>query len=201
MDAEQLSHQRASPVAPTGLDKYQWGRPPQEPLDLLTESEQYAALVRIAQTLVEIFQKTGDGSPTFSGQVGAIPPSPEEVRSIVVTPTPAVIRFVVPPVQVVQGEQTPPGKPFGVPWQWPHFQERSEELDRLKTSLLKELNVAVGLTGKTTKFGVHGQGGIGKTVLPLPWPMTKMCDGPFQMGSTGSSWGRTPILSPYSWNG
>ncbi|MEE8125408.1 MAG: toll/interleukin-1 receptor domain-containing protein, partial [Nitrospirales bacterium] len=100
----------SSSVKPTGLDKYQWARPPQEPLDLLSEPEQHAALVRITKTLVEIFQKTGDVSPPVPGQDGVIPPSPEEVQPIVVTPSPVTLRVVPQPVGLVQGEQAPLGK-------------------------------------------------------------------------------------------
>ncbi len=47
----------SSSAGPTGLDKYQWACPPQEPLDLFSEREQHAALMIISQTLVETFQK------------------------------------------------------------------------------------------------------------------------------------------------
>ncbi|WP_176698092.1 NB-ARC domain-containing protein [Candidatus Nitrospira nitrosa] len=148
----------SSVVAPTGLDKYQWARPPHEALDLLPEPQQHAALVTIAQQLVEVFhgvQPDGVSCAAPESDV-VIPPSP----------SPAAQR-VVQPVAVSLGPQAARAVIYGVPSQRPHFQDRPEELNRLKLSLVQGRHGAIGLTGETTKIGVHGQGGIGKTVLAI----------------------------------
>ncbi|MCB0384876.1 MAG: toll/interleukin-1 receptor domain-containing protein [Bdellovibrionales bacterium] len=158
----------SGPVEPTRLNKYQWARPPQEPLDLLPEAEQNAALVGISKTLVEIFQKIGNPLPSTSGQVGVISSSPIEIQPIADTPSPVPLRMFPRPVNLNQEKRLPLACCMACP---PNvrtsFQEGPEELDRLKTSLLEELNAAVGLTGKITRLGVHGQGDIGKTVLAI----------------------------------
>ncbi|MBK8274760.1 MAG: TIR domain-containing protein [Nitrospira sp.] len=148
----------SSVVAPTGLDKYQWARPPHEALDLLPEPQQHAALVTIAQQLVEVFHGVQpDGVSCVSPESDVvIPPSP----------SPAAQR-VVQPVAVSLGPQAARAVIYGVPSQRPHFQDRPEELNRLKLSLVQGRHGAIGLTGETTKIGVHGQGGIGKTVMAI----------------------------------
>ncbi|GJL59071.1 MAG: hypothetical protein NPIRA03_19280 [Nitrospirales bacterium] len=147
----------SGPVEPTGLDKYQWARPPHEPLDLLPEPEQHATLVRISKTLFEIFQKRGNLLPSTSDPVCVISSPPIEIQPIVGTSSTMAPRVALQPATLLQEETASLGNLYGVPSQRPHFQERPEELDRLKASLLEELNAAVGLTGKTTKFGVHGE--------------------------------------------
>lgn len=46
-----------------------------------------------------------------------------------------------------------------------HFLPRSEDLTALKRHLLDSTRKPVGITGVATKTGVHGMGGVGKTVL------------------------------------
>ena len=59
------------------------------------------------------------------------------------------------------------GSLHGVPPQRPHYISRPEELARLKQRLLGSTAPALGITGTTQSVGVHGMGGIGKTVLVI----------------------------------
>lgn len=45
------------------------------------------------------------------------------------------------------------------------FVARNDELDRLRAQLVDGQAATVGVTGTPPPFGLHGQGGIGKTVL------------------------------------
>ncbi|MBX3326253.1 MAG: NB-ARC domain-containing protein [Nitrospira sp.] len=155
----------SSAVAPTGLDKYQWARPPHDALDLLPEPQQHAALVTITKQLAEMFHGFRLG-PEKMAVDPAVNVSVQDVPSVPWNQPPVGNRLV----QVIQGTLEPQGARgllYGVPSQRPHFQDRPDELKRLKTSLLQESHGAIGLTGETTKLGVHGQGGIGKTVLAI----------------------------------
>jgi hypothetical protein len=55
----------------------------------------------------------------------------------------------------------------GVPSQRLNYLRRQEYLDRLKQALLSATDRAVGITGTTSRIGLHGMGGIGKTVLAI----------------------------------
>jgi predicted ATPase len=48
---------------------------------------------------------------------------------------------------------------------WPPEFVRRAELRHLRAALLSSVADAVGITGNTRTMGLHGQGGIGKTVL------------------------------------
>ncbi len=68
-------------------------------------------------------------------------------------------------------EPSPPLKPLGpgallnVPDLPPHFLPRPEDIAALKQAVLAPTNQPVVVTGTIQKIGVHGMGGIGKSVL------------------------------------
>ncbi|GJL68895.1 MAG: hypothetical protein NPIRA06_15300 [Nitrospirales bacterium] len=116
-----LMHKFCGPISsslavPTCLDKYQWARPPKEPLDLLPEPEQHAAIVRISKTLVEIFPKKANVSRFIPGQIDVISP----YQPIAVTPSPVPLRMFSQPVHLNQEKTDPLGMLYGVPSQRPH---------------------------------------------------------------------------------
>jgi hypothetical protein len=122
-----------------GLGTYQWARPPDQPLDPLSEAERHAALVTIAGSLVSCF-----------GRIG-----PE--RAAVQSPAPSVAALGAP-----AGLRL--GALHGVPDPPPHFVGRSEAVDGLKRALLTEPKQRFGISARA-RTGIHGQGGLGKTVL------------------------------------
>jgi WD40 repeat protein len=55
----------------------------------------------------------------------------------------------------------------GVPGQRPNYLRREEYLDQLKQAVLGSTDRAIGITGAGGRVGLHGMGGIGKTVLAI----------------------------------
>jgi hypothetical protein len=123
------------------LDAYQWPCDPEKPLDKLSPSKRNQVLVKISQAIHEAALRY------------APPPEPKA----------AAIRTAV--ADLVAGEGL--GSLHGVPPQRPHYISRPEELARLKQRLLGSTAPALGITGTTQSVGVHGMGGIGKTVLAI----------------------------------
>ncbi|MBM4025646.1 MAG: TIR domain-containing protein [Planctomycetes bacterium] len=61
--------------------------------------------------------------------------------------------------------EPPLGALFGVPSLPPHFLARPELLRRVKEALFLDLQKPVAITGAASRLGLHGMGGIGKSVL------------------------------------
>ncbi len=123
-----------------GLSGYQWARPPDQPLDPLPEAERHAALVTIVDDLVDRFGK---------------PATPVGVEAAVVTA----------PVQaLVHRPGDALGTLHGVPDLPPHFQPRHDALETLKRAVLLRPQQRFGISA-ATRTGIHGRGGLGKTVL------------------------------------
>src|SRR5439155_23716565 len=59
----------------------------------------------------------------------------------------------------------PMGKLIAVPSLSPHFLRRQERLRALKDAVLAGLHRPVVITGTAARTGIHGMGGIGKSVL------------------------------------
>ncbi|MDF0668642.1 MAG: NB-ARC domain-containing protein [Nitrospira sp.] len=141
------------PKSPTlmKLSKYQWARGTEEPLGLIPDEEiRNNALVKIVDTLVTAVPFPVAPIPfvnekqTRIGQKGQVNMS-------------AAVASITKQM----------GRLYGVPAQRPHFISRPEELNRLKVALLTENKTVVGISGAASKFGLHGQGGIGKSVLAI----------------------------------
>ena len=84
-------------------------------------------------------------------------PAEEPSRRTVTAQVPIAVSAIVESAGV-------PGPLFGVPELPPSYAPR-EELDELVDNLLGAGQGAVGLTGDAGRFGLFGQGGIGKSVL------------------------------------
>lgn len=125
------------------LDRYQWARSPDDPLDDLRKPDRNKALVEITKQIVAAASHADD-----------------DITGETVRPAPAERR-----VAAVGSPTDRPGELFGVPEQRPHFVARDEDRQRVIDALLGE-DFAVGLTGHRG-VGVHGQGGIGKSVLAI----------------------------------
>jgi WD40 repeat protein len=123
-----------------GIAGYQWARPPDQPLDPLPEADRHTALVRIVGALVECF-----------GPGAAVQPV-------------AVAGPFTPVDALVPAPGGPPGALHGVPDLPPHFVARPEALDGLRKALLNEPRQSFGISA-SARTGIHGQGGLGKTVL------------------------------------
>lgn len=131
----------ASTYRVSGLEVYQWPCDPEQPLDSLPPSRRNQVLVKISQAIHEAVLRY------------APPPEPKA----------AAVRTAI--ADLVAGEGL--GRLHGVPPQRPHYISRPEELARLKQCLLGSTVPALGITGTTQSVGVHGMGGIGKTVLAI----------------------------------
>ncbi|WP_447600475.1 NB-ARC domain-containing protein [Nitrospira sp. Nam80] len=140
------------PKSPTlmKLSKYQWARGTEEPLGLIPDEEmRNNALVKIVDTLVTAFPLP----------VAPVSPAAERQVDLGRSHVPGVTERTVTDKQI--------GKLHGVPPQRPHFIPRTEELNRLKGALLALSTRSFGISGAASKFGLHGQGGIGKSVLAI----------------------------------
>lgn len=145
-----------------GLDAYQWARPPQSPIDLMSEGEQNRALVEMADGLQDLWDETADtAAGTARGtEAGAL----ELAGQGESVPGGARVRGPLKPLSRGGGKAA---AVLGAPVLPPHFVHRGEELEALKRSLLDTLQQRFGISGmpSSAKAGLHGQGGIGKTVL------------------------------------
>jgi WD40 repeat protein len=136
----------ASGYKETALARFQFAHPPENPLDGLPENERNAALVKIAEQIAAASRKT-----------------PIPATTPVVRPGPGV---PVAPVSATGRVATL----RGVPSQRPNYLRRQEYLDQLKEKVPGSSDQAIGITGMASQgvpVGLHGMGGIGKTVLAI----------------------------------
>jgi len=138
----------ASAYDQTDLDRYQWARDPKKPIDNLTRPRRNKALVEIGYHINE----AASGCESESVKM-PITESKAALPSIAPRPDGQV------------------GAMFGVPSQRPHYLPRPE-LQRLKNILLSSISQSFGISGasssgETVRLGLHGMGGIGKTVLAI----------------------------------
>ena len=122
-----------------GLSGYQWARPPDQPLDPLPEAERHAALVTIVDDLVGRFGKTA----ATTGVKAAVVAAPVEGLA----PRP--------------GEPRAPARCAGTA---ASLRAREETLEALKRAILHQPQQRFGISA-AARTGIHGRGGLGKTVL------------------------------------
>jgi hypothetical protein len=132
----------ASNYEPTPLAKYQFAHPPDRPLDKLRKPDRNAAFVEITKQIAAAAQKV-------AADLAATPATTawSQVAPIAATGQLAALH--------------------SVPGQRPNYLRRQEYLDRLKEAVLGATSQAVGITGAGGRVGLHGMGGIGKTVLAI----------------------------------
>jgi WD40 repeat protein len=123
------------------LMDFQWPWSPAEPLDGLPASRRNQALVSVAHAIVQA--TTDDGPPTSTNLA-------------VTTRTGAPLAF--------DGQE--PGPVHGVPPLPPNYIRRGDSHEELKRAVLGRAAV-VGLSAADARIGLHGQGGIGKTVVAM----------------------------------
>jgi WD40 repeat protein len=134
------SHWRHSP-----LQHYQAAWNAGTPLDGLEEHQRNAALVKITEGIADVAVK-------YVNSVSTVVAAPRrENRRVHAADARRASR--------------PPGPLHNVPALPPHYVPRPEDLGRLRQSLLHGGSVMVGITGEPYRVGLHGQGGIGKSVL------------------------------------
>lgn len=117
------------------LAAFQWSRDPAEPLAELPTDRRNSALVKIVNTIVDATSRL-----TREGRP---------------TPLPTTIERDIP----VVGQKM--GSLHGVPPLPPHYVARNDAHDSLKQALLG----ASAVVGVSSSVGLHGQGGLGKTVV------------------------------------
>jgi hypothetical protein len=147
----------ASPLA-----QYQFAHPPDDPLDRMRRPDRNPVFVRLVKQIVAAAQKAAPDPATAEPQTGRGSDSsaglgtPQGQRpEAVLAPTVATGRI---------------GELHGVPGQRPNYLRRQEYLDLLKQAVLGATDRAVGITGappQGERIGLHGMGGIGKTVLAI----------------------------------
>jgi WD40 repeat protein len=138
----------ASNYEATPLAKFQFAHPPDRPLDKLRKPERSAAFVEIVKKIVAAAQKA---APDLAAAPAPLAQRMEAALAPVATTGQAAMLH-------------------GVPGQRPNYLRRQEYLDRLKQAVLGATDRAIGITGATpqgARVGLHGMGGIGKTVLAI----------------------------------
>ena len=135
---------RASNYKATPLAEYQFAHPPDRPLDRLRFPGRNAVFVRLAEQIAAAAQR-----------VASVPRPqlrPERAAVVPLAPVAETGRVAI---------------LHGVPSQRPHHLRRPEYFTTLKQALLGATDQAVAITGATSRIGLHGMGGIGKTVLAI----------------------------------
>ncbi len=122
------------------LEQLQWGHDPRRDGPVQGATDPDGQIVRICKRLLEVLPQ-GDGEPP-TGRFGDVGWAGDSVAAI------------------GAGERR--GELHGVPSLPIGFVAR-DELEGLRDALLRGFDGAIGVTGK--RLGLHGQGGIGKTVL------------------------------------
>ncbi|MGI9179888.1 MAG: NB-ARC domain-containing protein, partial [Longimicrobiaceae bacterium] len=125
------------------LEEVQFAFGPRPPLDDLKVPKRNAALTEVTKKIVKLVTAADTRPPAAPSLLG--PTAPARAAPIELIPTDRV------------------GDLHGVPPLPPHHLPRTEDIARLKRALLDR--AAVGITAAADKLGLHGQGGIGKTVL------------------------------------
>jgi hypothetical protein len=132
----------------TPLERIQFAHSTSKPLDEIPEkpeNERNSVLVGIVKRIAEAAQKVAP----------YVPPPPKRVPQRMAAPIAATGGVAA---------------LHGVPGQRPNYLRRQEDLDRLKQAVLGATARAIGITGATPRgdrIGLHGMGGIGKTVLAI----------------------------------
>jgi len=132
----------ASNYKATPLRHYQFAHPPERPLDTMARPRRHAALVQIAEKISEAAQ-------IWRPDVSTEPRPVVERLAATIASTELVATL------------------HGVPSQRPNYLRRYEYLERLKQAVLGGTDRVIGITGTTSRIGLHGMGGIGKTVLAI----------------------------------
>jgi hypothetical protein len=130
----------------TGLSDYHFAHSPNHPLDVLPRPRRNAALVQIVDKIAEAALAAAVAAPAVS-----VPESAPTVALEAVALTDRIAAL------------------HGVPSQRPNYLRRREYFDRVKRAVLDSTRPAVGIAGATQggRIGLHGMGGIGKTVLAI----------------------------------
>jgi hypothetical protein len=177
----------ASNYETSPLAEYQFAHPPSRPLDKLRKPERSAAFVEIVKKIVAAAQTA---APDLAAQPPAHPEftvgaplapvaatgAPTNIDDILFAPAPlapiaadhAAMNIYVEPFPAL----TPPGILHAVPGQRPHYLSRPEFFAPLKQAVLGTTVQVIGITGAKpemgdARIGLHGMGGIGKTVLAI----------------------------------
>jgi hypothetical protein len=167
----------ASTFKITPLAQYQWANDPDQPLDRLRTPERNAALVRIVNEIEKAVAKAAPAP--------ALRPAAPAVR---LTP-PASLETVAVTHRTAERH--------GVPSQRPNYIRRDDYFQSLKQALLGASYSTVGITGappagEFTRIGLHGMGGIGKTVLAIDLVNDEDVNRPFPDGIFWLTLGQTP---------
>jgi WD40 repeat protein len=156
------------------LKDYQAALDLKKPLDRLDKPRRNAALVQIAEAVADAAAKYITAIPTPPASL----PRPERTA-----------RQDQPP-----REHLGIGELYGVPALPPHYIPRAEDLDRLRRALLEDRAGPLGITGEPYRLGLHGQGGIGKSVLAAALARDKEVRRAFPDGVFWVTVGQTPDI-------
>src|SRR6516162_390943 len=139
----------ASNYKATPLKSHQFAHPPSRPLDGMRRPSRHAALVRITEKIDTEMQR---------------------ILADVAFATPPAVERSAPKLLAAIASTEGIAALHGVPSQRPNYLRRPEYQDGLKQAMLGATDRAVGITSATPRrdrVGLHGMGGIGKTVLAI----------------------------------
>ena len=168
----------------TPLADIQWAHDPDTPLDSLSEAARNSALVGIVKTIHRLFAERAEAAAerTRPPVTPSPPPMPRTPTPQAPSPTPDAFAPAPDPFEEPFDPFAPSPDAFavggrlgalhGVPAQRPNYRRREAYFVPLKQALLGTAHAAVGIAAAVpqadqARLGLHGMGGIGKTVLAI----------------------------------
>jgi WD40 repeat protein len=183
----------------SGLDRYQWAWPVDEPLEALSEAERNRAMATLTDKLVGLLTPELDTVTVELEQRLRAASVTASMMRLSSSNAPSAVPQPSPPKPVgtrdtMLDRPAVAGALHGVPELPPNFVTRPRDFSELEAALIDGTTSRHGISARP-RAGVHGQGGIGKTVLAISLARDDDVRRAFPDGIFWLTFGQEPNLS------